>query len=79
MTGCQGELVEEEFTVLIEDENGEVVIDEVVTSQGNGFMDFWLPRDKKYTVTIELDGMSAVKEISTFEEDATCVTDIQLS
>ena len=79
MTGCQGELVQEEFTVVIEDENGEVVVDEVVTSQENGFMDFWLPRDKTYTVTIEYDGKSVEKEISTFEEDATCITDMQLS
>lgn len=69
----------EEFTVSIVDENGEVVVDDVVKSQENGFMDFWLPRDKKYTVTIKFDGKSAVKEISTFEEDATCVTDMQLS
>jgi hypothetical protein len=78
LTGCQGELVEEEFDVLIEDENGNVVLDEKVTSQANGFIDFWLPRDKKYQVTINQEGKVAEQELSTFEGDDTCVTTMQL-
>lgn len=78
LTGCQGELVEKEFDVYIEDEEGNVVVDETVTSFENGFLDFWLPRDKTYQVKIEYDGKIAESEISTFEGDNTCITTMQL-
>lgn len=79
MTGCQGELVEEEFDVLIEDEEGNVILDETLTSQANGFIDLWLPRDKTYQVTITQNGKAAELELSTFEGDDTCVTTMQLT
>lgn len=78
LTGCQGELVEEEFDLKIEDEDGNVIIDETVTSLENGFIDLWLPRDKTYQVKIEYDGMVTESEISTFEGDNTCITTMQL-
>jgi len=78
LTGCQGELVEKEFDVYILDEEGNVVVDENVKSLENGFLDFWLPRDKTYQVKIEYDGKVAESEISTFEGDNTCITTMQL-
>ncbi len=79
MTGCQGELVDKEFAVYIEDEDGNVILDQTMKSQANGFMDFWLPRDKTYQVKIEYDGKIAESEISTFEGDNTCITTMQLT
>jgi hypothetical protein len=78
LTGCQGELVEEEFDVFIEDMEGNVIIDEKVVSQTNGFFDLWLPRDKTYRIKIEHDGKVSESEISTFEDDRTCITTMQL-
>ena len=78
LTGCQGELVEKEFDVYIEDEEGNVVVDETMTSLKNGFIDFWLPRDKSYNVKIQYDGKTAESEISTFKGDNTCITTMQL-
>jgi hypothetical protein len=78
LTGCQGELANEEFDITIEDNDGNVVLDKTMTSQENGFIDFWLPRDKTYQIKITHDGKNAESEISTFENDATCITDIQL-
>lgn len=78
LTGCQGELVEEEFYVHIQDEEGNVVVDETITSFANGFIDLWLPRDKTYQVKIEHDGKTAESQISTFEGDNTCITTMQL-
>lgn len=78
LTGCQGELVEEEFDVYIEDTEGNVIIDEKVKSQTNGFFDLWLPRDKTYRIKIERDGKVSESEISTFENDGTCITTMQL-
>lgn len=78
MTGCQGELTEQEFSVYIEDTDGNMIVDQTMKSQSNGFIDLWLPRDKKYSVTIEQDGVKAKAELSTFKSDNTCVTTMQL-
>jgi len=78
LTGCQGELVEKEFDVYIQDEAGNVVVDETMTSFANGFIDLWLPRDKTYTVKIGYDGKTAESKLSTYKGDNTCVTTMQL-
>ncbi|MNP57273.1 hypothetical protein D3C76_1520860 [compost metagenome] len=79
LTGCQGEMTEEEFSVSVQDAEGNQVMDkQTVKSQPNGFIDLWLPRDKTYNVTIEQDGKKAESEISTFEQNDTCVTTMQL-
>ncbi|HLQ70703.1 MAG TPA: CueP family metal-binding protein [Bacillota bacterium] len=78
LTGCQGELVEKEFKVYIEDEDGNKVVDETMTSLANGFIDLWLPRDETFHVTIEHDEKMAEAEISTYEGDNTCITGMQL-
>jgi len=79
LTGCQGELVEETFDVFIEDKDGNVILDDEVVSQKNGFLDLWLPRDQTYKVKIEHDGKVVESELSTFENDGTCITTMQLS
>lgn len=78
-TGCQGELVEEEFDVFIEDTEGNVILEEKVKFQANGFFDLWLPRDKTYRIKIEHDGKVSETEISTFKTDGTCITTMQLT
>ncbi|KHF38010.1 hypothetical protein LQ50_23980 [Halalkalibacter okhensis] len=78
MTGCQGEMVNEEFDVYIEDMEGHVLIDEAMTSLANGFIDLWLPREKTYRVSITHNGNIAESELSTFEGDETCITYMQL-
>src|SRR5699024_4208600 len=52
LTGCQGELVEEDFDVLVTDSSGEVVVGETMTTENNGFIDLWLPRDETFVVEI---------------------------
>lgn len=79
LTGCQGELVEKEFDVYIEDEDGNVLVDETRTSFKNGFIDFWLPSNKTYNVKIKYDEKIAESEISTFEGENTCITTMQLT
>lgn len=78
MTGCQGEMVEDEFDVYIEDMDGNVIVDETLKSQPNGFIDLWLPRNKTFKTTIEHDGKVVESELSTFENDPTCITSMQL-
>lgn len=78
LTGCQGELIEEDFDVHIEDSEGNVVLDEVKTTEANGFMDLWLPRNDTFTVTITQDTKETVSEITTFDQDNTCITTMRL-
>lgn len=79
LTGCQGELVEKDFDVHIQDEDGNVVVDETITSLENGFIDLWLPRNKNFQVKITHDDKTVESNISTFEGDNTCITTMQLT
>lgn len=79
LTGCQGEMVEQEFDINVVDEKGKTVLNQKMKSQSNGFVDLWLPRDQTYQVTIEYDGKTAKSEVSTFKDDNTCITTMQLS
>lgn len=78
LTGCQGELVEEEFDVTIKDSSGETILDETKKTEKNGFIDLWLPRDDVYDVKITQDEKVTESEISTFEKDQTCITTMHL-
>ncbi len=71
-------MVKEEFDVYIKDTDGNEILAEKVTTQDNGFMDLWLPRDQKYVIKIQQEDKVAESEISTFEGDATCITTMQL-
>ncbi len=72
-------MVEVEFEIFIVDTDGNVVVDDKITSLSNGFIDFWLPRDKTYNITIKHDDMMVESEFSTFEDDGTCITTMQLT
>lgn len=78
LIGCQGEKKNEEFDVKIEDAEGKVIIDKKMKSNPHGFVDIWLPREQKYKVTISQNGKAAKSELSTFENDNTCITTMQL-
>lgn len=78
LTGCQGEMVEETFDVYIEDSEGNVIVDEKMTTFENGFIDLWLPRNDTYQIKIEHSGKTVESEISTYEDDPTCITTMQL-
>src|SRR5699024_10821623 len=69
LAGCQGELVNEDLEVQIENSSGEVILDEKQQTEANGFLDLWLPRDDTFNVTITQDGKKTTSEISTFDGD----------
>ncbi|MDU4697655.1 MAG: CueP family metal-binding protein [Paenibacillus sp.] len=79
LTGCRGEMMEQEFQVNVTDAEGNTVLDQKMTSQANGFIDLWLPRDQTYRVQVSRDGQTAESKISTFDGDQTCITTLQLS
>jgi hypothetical protein len=78
MSGCQAEFVEAPFHVRAELADGTVVIDEVVPSLANGFVDLWLPRGEAIELTFELDGYRTVGVVTTHRDSPTCITTLQL-
>ncbi|HLQ72704.1 MAG TPA: CueP family metal-binding protein [Bacillota bacterium] len=79
LTGCQGELENETFDVLIKDEEDNIVVDEQMETLANGFIDLWLDKNEVYTVTISQHDKEVTSELSTFEGDDTCITTMELS
>jgi hypothetical protein len=71
-------LANQEFTVYIEDMEGNVIVNETLKSQPNGFIDLWLPREKEFNVKIEYAGKKVESILSTYENDGTCITNLQL-
>ncbi|SEN46119.1 hypothetical protein SAMN04488134_101137 [Amphibacillus marinus] len=79
LTGCQGELPQQRFKVSVITTEGEVIIDEELQSEANGFIDLWLPRDETFTIEINRDDLTASETISSFKDDFTCITTMQLT
>ena len=82
LTTCQGEFVQEPVQVKIVDEaSGEVLLDEIRTTEENGFIGVWLPRDIDATLQVSypIEAMSGEQTISTREDSPTCLTTLQLS
>lgn len=78
-TGCRGELKNETFFVEFITEDGTVLISETRSTESNGFIDLWLPRDIEGTLTITQDDLSVSKELSTTSGNPTCETTMQLT
>lgn len=79
MSGCQGELVGAPVHVQALLPNGTVVIDEVMPTMANGFIDLWLPRGQSLDVRMTLDGATATGLITTHADSETCITTLQLT
>lgn len=79
IVGCQGELDNQDFDFYIEDIDGNVVYDETRNSGANGFIDIWLPSDQEYNVLISYEDKKVGSRISTFKDDDTCITTMQLT
>nr|WP_086937408.1 CueP family metal-binding protein [Thaumasiovibrio occultus] len=78
-TGCQGEMVEEELHLSITDVNtGEEIMNGMVTTQKDGFIDFWMPRDGEYKFTFHKGNLMAQEVLKTSGNARTCITTMQL-
>ncbi|MFS0284512.1 CueP family metal-binding protein, partial [Corynebacterium striatum] len=51
LTTCTGELSKEDIHVTITDDEGNELVNEDTTTFDNGFIGYWLPADKKGTIT----------------------------
>ena len=79
MSGCQGELAEVPMQVRATLADGSVVLDEVVRTGSNGFMDLWLPREEAIVLSFAVEGYAAEGFVTTFADSATCITTVQLA
>lgn len=80
LTTCLGELDSTEVQVKVLDEtNGEVLVDETRTTFDNGFLGLWLPRDIEGTLEVSYDDKSATTRFTTDQDALTCLTTMQLA
>ena len=78
MSSCQGELASEKFDVKAVGQNGAVLLNETVMTLPNGFMELWLPRNRKIELTIKRNELLSIGVIDTFDSSKTCVTTFKL-
>ncbi|WP_305093516.1 CueP family metal-binding protein [Prescottella sp. R16] len=80
LTTCLGELPGEDIRVEVTDRStGAVLVDETLRTNDNGFFGLWLPRAVDATISLESGDRSVTSEISTHDDDPTCVTTLQLT
>lgn len=80
LTTCRGELRNEAVTVSFTTDVGkEILKEEKLTTNDNGFVGLWLPRNVSGELNINTGDRSVTGGISTSETDPTCVTTMQLS
>lgn len=78
-TGCQGELSQKEVAMKIVDTaTGEILKDETIITQKDGFIDLWLPRNKSFTVSFNHNGKIATEVLTTMPNSRTCITTMKL-
>jgi hypothetical protein len=78
MSACQAELAEKEFYVRAIDQDGNVLIDETITTLRNGFFELWLPRNRRIELRIQGLNRKAKGTIETSDDSKTCITTFRL-
>lgn len=78
VSGCRGELANTPLKVSVRAEDGRIVFAGAVKTMDNGFVELWLPRGLKMTLTVEALGKRATGSIQTLSDKDTCVTTLQL-
>jgi hypothetical protein len=78
MSSCQGELAQKAFYVTAVDQDGNLLVNETVTTLRNGFFELWLPRKRIIDLSIQGLNRSAQGKITTFDASKTCVTTFRL-
>ncbi len=79
MSGRQGELVAAPVHVRALRPDGSVVLDEVIATGPNGFLDLWLPRGEAFLLDLTLDGYAVQGIVSTVDGAPTCITTMRLT
>lgn len=75
---CQAELRGATFRYWLRSTDGTVGRTGTAVAGADGFVEWWLPHNKKYVVTFAYNGMRGTGTLSSFPKDPTCITTIQL-
>ena len=79
LTTCLGELANEPLEITVVGDDGAEILAGSFTTNDNGFVGLWLPRDISGTITIVAAERTVTAPIATGVDDPTCVTTLQLS
>ena len=78
-TGCTGELKEVSMMMTVKDvQTGETVMNGMVRTQKDGFIDLWLPRNKAFDVSFSYQGLMSTERLTTNNSSRTCITTMKL-
>ena len=75
---CQAELKAVTFRYWLRSTDGAVSRIGTVRTGSDGFLEWWLPPNKRYVATFEYEGRRGTGTFSSFPKDPTCITTIQL-
>jgi len=75
---CQAELKGVAFRYWLRSTDGAVSRTGTVRTGSDGFLEWWLPPNKRYVATFEYEGRRGTGTFSSFPKDPTCITTIQL-
>ncbi len=75
---CQAELKGVTFRYWLRSTDGAVSRSGTVRTGADGFLEWWLPPNKRYVATFEYEGRRGTGTFSSFSKDPTCITTIQL-
>ncbi len=71
--------MQQPFSVkAVDQDNENVLADETITTLQNGFLEIWLPRNRRIMVSVRRGDLTAKGVIETFPDSKTCVTTFQL-
>ena len=75
---CQAELKAVTFRYWLRSTDGAVSRTGTARTGSDGFLEWWLPPNKRYVATFEYEGRRGTGTFSSFPKDPTCITTIQL-
>lgn len=78
MSGCKGELFEEDVNVVAKKKDGSVILSKNMKTMSNGFIELWLPRDLEIDLKIAYKDMESGGTITTNSDSNTCITTFQM-
>jgi hypothetical protein len=78
LSSCQAELPKQQFHVKAVDQDGNVLVDDNITTLRNGFFELWLPRNRKIALRVQGLNRTAKGLITTFDNSDTCITTFRL-
>lgn len=79
LTTCPGELSNTDVQVLVTTDDGETIVDEIMTTSDAGWVGLWLPADIEATITVTHGDLAATSRIATGADDKTCDSTLQLT